>query len=79
MRTTIDGAGRIVIPKRLRDRLALSGGEELEIEERDGRLEIHRPADASPLVVTPSGLLTMPTGPGHDPDEVRALLEHSRR
>jgi AbrB family looped-hinge helix DNA binding protein len=40
MRTTIDPAGRVVIPKRIRDRLGLRGNEEVEITERDGRIEI---------------------------------------
>lgn len=40
MRTTIDRAGRVVVPKALRDALGLEGGETLEIVEVDGRLEI---------------------------------------
>lgn len=43
MRTTIDGAGRIVVPKSLRDALGLRGGETLEISAVDGRLEIEVP------------------------------------
>ena len=40
MRTTIDAAGRIVVPKRLRDELGLQPGQVLDLEVRDGRLEI---------------------------------------
>ena len=40
MRTAIDGAGRVVVPKALRDALGLTTGQVLEIAERDGRLEI---------------------------------------
>ena len=40
MRTAIDGAGRVVVPKALRDALGLTAGQVLEIAERDGRLEI---------------------------------------
>jgi len=40
MRTTIDGAGRVVIPKDLRERLGLTGGTEIEVSERDGLIEI---------------------------------------
>ena len=32
MRTTIDGGGRIVVPKRMRDFLGLVAGSEVEIE-----------------------------------------------
>jgi AbrB family looped-hinge helix DNA binding protein len=45
MRTTIDRLGRVVVPKPLRDRLGLRGGETLELEERDGVIEL-RPAAA---------------------------------
>jgi AbrB family looped-hinge helix DNA binding protein len=40
MRTTIDAAGRIVVPKVLRETLGFTAGQPLEIVERDGRLEI---------------------------------------
>lgn len=43
MRTTIDLAGRVVVPKALRDELGLTGGQELEIVVRDGRLELEPP------------------------------------
>jgi AbrB family looped-hinge helix DNA binding protein len=40
MRTTIDSAGRLVIPKPLRREAGLAAGVELEIHLRDGRIEI---------------------------------------
>jgi AbrB family looped-hinge helix DNA binding protein len=40
MRTTIDAAGRIVVPKRLRDEMGVQPGQVLELELRDGRLEV---------------------------------------
>lgn len=43
MRTTIDSAGRIVIPKAIREELALYGGEEVELNAIDGRIEIEVP------------------------------------
>lgn len=44
MRTTIDTAGRVVIPKRIRDDLGLDGGSELELRVVDRRIEIDVPA-----------------------------------
>lgn len=40
MRTTIDAAGRIVIPKKIRDRAGMTPGAEVEIKECDGHVEI---------------------------------------
>jgi AbrB family looped-hinge helix DNA binding protein len=40
MRTTIDRAGRIVVPKALRDQLSLTPGLELELTASEGHLEI---------------------------------------
>jgi AbrB family looped-hinge helix DNA binding protein len=40
MKTTIDSAGRLVVPKPIRDAAGLRPGSELRIEYRDGRVEI---------------------------------------
>ena len=40
MITTIDGAGRLVIPKDIRDQARLEAGMPLEIRFHDGRIEI---------------------------------------
>ena len=40
MRTTVDKAGRIVVPKAMRDELGLNGGTEVEISVVDGHIEI---------------------------------------
>lgn len=44
MRVSIDKAGRLVVPKRLRDDLGFVPGQELELEAVDGRLEVSAPA-----------------------------------
>ncbi|MCL4414072.1 MAG: AbrB/MazE/SpoVT family DNA-binding domain-containing protein [Actinobacteria bacterium] len=63
MRTTIDKAGRIVVPKQIRDRLHLSEGCLLDIEERDGAVEL-RPASVEIEVVeTPQGPVAVPSEP----------------
>lgn len=40
MRTTIDGAGRIVVPKAIRDAMGLSAGRAVDVTFADGRIEI---------------------------------------
>ena len=40
MKTTIDRAGRLVVPKRIRDEAGISAGSELTIRVADGRIEI---------------------------------------
>ena len=45
MKTTMDGAGRLVIPKEIRREARLAPGAPLEVRWRDGRVEIE-PAPA---------------------------------
>ena len=40
MRTTIDSAGRIVVPKSVRDAMGLSAGRVIDVIFTDGRIEI---------------------------------------
>ena len=80
MRSTIDGAGRIVIPKALRDRLDLRPGQPLEVVERDGRIEIG-PAPTAVSLIERDGLLAaVPDAqlPPLTDEMVRSTLEHTR-
>jgi AbrB family looped-hinge helix DNA binding protein len=81
MRTTIDGAGRIVIPKATRARLGLEAGRVVEIRERDGLLEIAPVAAAMSLEQRPGGLVAVPEEPlpPLTDEMVRATLEGTRR
>jgi len=81
MRTTIDPAGRLVIPKRIRDRLGLRGNEQVEITERDGRIEIEPAPTEVELVREGSVLVALPDRPLPPlTDEiVRETLDRVRR
>jgi AbrB family looped-hinge helix DNA binding protein len=81
MRTTIDAAGRVVVPKVIRDRLGLVGGEELEIVERDGGIEISPPVTKVTLIDTEFGLAAVPERelPVLTDEIVRDTLERVRR
>ncbi|MCP9485750.1 MAG: AbrB/MazE/SpoVT family DNA-binding domain-containing protein [Gaiellaceae bacterium MAG52_C11] len=81
MKTTIDAAGRIVVPKRLRDELRLEAGQALEIAARDGRLEIEPRATPMQLVRREGSLVAVPDEPLPvlTANEVRETLEQLRR
>jgi AbrB family looped-hinge helix DNA binding protein len=44
MRATIDAAGRLVVPKALREELGFAAGMELELEAVGGHLEVAAPS-----------------------------------
>lgn len=81
MRATIDEAGRLVIPKRIRDRVGLQGNEQVEITERDGRIEIEPARTDVELVREGSVLVARPQSPLPPlTDEiVRETLDRVRR
>lgn len=81
METTIDRAGRIVVPRKLREELGLSGGTRLEIRIRDGRLEIEAAPTPMRLVRRGKGLVatTDKPLPRLGAEDVRAVLESLRR
>jgi AbrB family looped-hinge helix DNA binding protein len=81
MRTTIDAAGRLVIPKALRERLGLRASGEVDVDEHDGVVEI-RPVQRE-VTVDRSGnrpvLRAINDVPPLTDDEVRELLAETRR
>jgi AbrB family looped-hinge helix DNA binding protein len=81
MRTTIDSAGRVVIPKALRDALGLMAGQPLELAERDGRLEIVPAPTPMRLVDDGDGVVAVADAdmPVLTADIVRDTLEQTRR
>ncbi len=82
MRTTIDKAGRIVVPKPLRDELSLRPGQELEISAVGGKLEIETPPARMWLERNENGFLVARADTAMPPltqEMVREVLEHIRR
>ncbi len=81
MRVAIDGVGRIVIPKPMRDALGIDGPTELELTERDGALELTVPyikahledRDGFTVIVPDQPVPTLTTA------MVREEIERSRR
>ncbi|MEP6651654.1 MAG: AbrB/MazE/SpoVT family DNA-binding domain-containing protein [Lapillicoccus sp.] len=81
MRTTIDSAGRVVVPKALRDAMGLIPGRTVDIVFVDGHLEIETPParvhvevdDRLPRLVSDEELAPLTV------EEVRDTLEGTRR
>jgi len=82
MRTTIDRAGRIVIPKAIRDKLLLSGGGDVEIEIKDDHLVISAVPVPKRMVIHEDGrpvLVADGPVPVLTAEMVRETLESIRR
>ena len=80
MRTTIDKAGRVVIPAAIRERAGLTAGAELEIIEDDLGVRLERVAAGPRLVRVGRRLVARPTAsPASRPAvDVAALIEEER-
>ena len=81
MQTTVDAAGRVVIPKPIRDSLGLTGGRTVDIRERGGVIEIEPAATPMRLEKRDGHLVAVPEHelPVLTDDLVRATLEKVRR
>jgi AbrB family looped-hinge helix DNA binding protein len=81
MRGTIDAAGRIVVPKPLRDALGVKPGQPLELEVRDGRLEIEIAPVPMRLKYGRRGPVAVPAEPLPvlTAELVRETIERTRR
>ena len=81
MKATIDSAGRIVVPKPLRQALGLRAGQALEIRAGDGRLEIEIAPTPVQLKKRGKGVVAVPGTelPVLTGEQVRDTLERIRR
>lgn len=81
MRTTIDKTGRVLVPKALRVELGLVAGQPLEIEARDGRLELEPAVTEVTLERRDGHLVAVPAEPLPvlTAEMVRDVLEQTRR
>ncbi len=79
MSTTIDRAGRIVIPKSIREAAGLRPGVSLKIELRDGRVEIE-PVAPKMRLVRRRGMLvaSIPGAPKLTVEETNELIRKAR-
>ncbi len=81
MRVSIDRVGRLVVPKRLREELGLSGPAEVVMVALDGRLEL-TVADVSAHVAEQDGFHVIVTDQRMTPmtvEETRDAIERVRR
>ena len=80
MRTTIDKAGRVVIPAAARDRAGLTPGTELEVTVDDVGVRLERVAPPPRVMKIGKRLVARPTAPVASRPEmdVAALVEDER-
>jgi len=80
MRSTIDRAGRVVIPAALRERAGFGPGSELEITADDTGVRLERVAAGPRLVKIGRRLVARPTAPAdrRPAIDVAALIEDER-
>jgi AbrB family looped-hinge helix DNA binding protein len=79
MRTTIDAAGRLVVPKMLREELGFSAGAELDVAAVDGHLEVVIPSRVR-IDEGPHGVrFAAQTSERLTAQDVRELMERGRR
>jgi AbrB family looped-hinge helix DNA binding protein len=80
MRTTIDKAGRLVIPAAIRERAGLTPGAELEVIEDEFGIRLERVAAGPRLVKVGKRLVARPTVPAdrRPSVDIAAMIEDER-
>ncbi len=81
MKAAIARLGRVVVPKPIREKLRLTGGEILDVQERDGVIELRPAATEVAVIDTPEGPVAVPVvdGPPLTDELVREVLDQARR
>ena len=81
MKSAIDSAGRVVIPKALRERAGLTSPRDIEITERDGKIEIEAVPTPMSLVKRRGRVVAVSEKrlPPLTDEIVRATIERTRR
>jgi AbrB family looped-hinge helix DNA binding protein len=80
MRSTIDKAGRVVIPASLRERAGLTAGAEIEVTFEDSAIRLERVAPGPRLVKVGRRLVARPSASSQSRPvvDVAALIEEER-
>jgi len=78
MRTTIDRAGRVVIPASIRERAGLVAGAELDVTIEDSGVRLERVAPGPRLVKVGRRTVARPTSQSRPVVDIAALVEEER-
>ena len=77
MSVTIDRAGRLVIPKKIRDEMNLVPGSELEIDSEDGEIRL-RLAGIAPRLIRKDGVLVFDGGGSESDIDIADFINKER-
>lgn len=74
---TLDKAGRVVIPKKLRDRLHMAPGDAFELESTDDKIVL-KPVREEATMFKKDGMWVIKTGKPLTVEDVNAVIESVR-
>jgi AbrB family looped-hinge helix DNA binding protein len=74
---TLDKAGRVVIPKKLRDKLHMSAGDSFQLESTDEKIVL-KPVREEATMLKKDGMWVIKTGKPLTVDDVNAVIESVR-
>ena len=78
MNVSIDSAGRVVVPKRIREQLGFSPETPIELDVVDGHLELYVNREPTKLVNGPHGPSIAATGTPLTDEDIRSTLKAVR-